>query len=179
MRVSGQTGTGPGVATVREQERLRDRPASMLTLRVAVGQFGGLGALTRSLTRELRAAGAHVMPLDEPDAVAQAGAANHFGAHVYLGFEGTQDTRSTVHFYKVPTFESVGGRALATCLVTQLASVDLVVAAPCGMRLPVLRETKMPAVLCSLGPLRLVLDLAPDLTRAVMLALSVWTTHPI
>ena len=178
VRVSGQTGTGPGVAAVREQERLRDRPSSLATLRVAVGQFGGLGTLTRSPTRELRTAGAHVMPLDEPDAVAQAGAANHYGAHVYLGFEGTQDTRSTVHYYRVPTFESVGGRALATCLVAQLASVELLVSAPCGMRLPVLRETKMPAVLCTLGPVRLAVDLAPDLTRAVVTALSVWTTHP-
>lgn len=178
IRVSGQTGSGPGIAAVREQERLRDRPSSLAALRVAVGQFGGLGSLTRSLTRELRGAGAHVMPLDEPDAVTQANAANHFGAHVYLGFEGTNDTRSVVHFYRVPTFESVGGRALATCLVSRLANVELLVAAPCGMRLPVLRETKMPAVLCTLGPIRLAVDLTPQLTDAVVGALAVWTTHP-
>ena len=59
-----------------------------------VGQFGGLSALTRTLSRELRLRGATVMSLDEPDAVAQATAANHFAADVYLGFESrTEPTR--------------------------------------------------------------------------------------
>ena len=73
---------------VRERERLRTGFESLANCRVVVGQFGGLSGLTRTLARELRQRGATVMPLDEPDAVAQALAANHFGAHVYVGFQG-------------------------------------------------------------------------------------------
>ena len=80
VRVGSQSGTGPGVAVVRERERLRHGWGSIAESRVVLGQFGGLSAITRSLARDLRLLGATVMPLDEPDAVAQAIAANHFAA---------------------------------------------------------------------------------------------------
>lgn len=175
-RVIGQTGTGPGVATVRERERLRQSLTSLDSLRVVVGQFGGLSSISRTITRELRQAGASVVPLDEPDAAAQARAANQFVANVYLGFEATHGDETTVHFYKVPTFESVGGRTLAACLTDQLRDCGLSVADPCGMRLPVLRETRMPAVLCSMAPVRHAVDAAPEISLAVLRGLASWMT---
>ena len=180
-RVSGHTGSGPGVSTVRERERLRETPTSVASLRIVVGHFGGLSTITRALTRELRLAGAQVMALDEPDAITQAQAANRFAADVYLGFEAGAGERSIVHFYRVPTFESLGGRALATWLtqtLRPLAEFDLLVDDPCGMRLPVLRETKMPAVLCTLAPVRRAVDLAPLVSAASVEALETWTSRP-
>lgn len=176
QRVSSQTGTGPGVAVVRERERLRETPTSVSSLRVVVGQFGGLGSVVRAVTQEIRACGAHVMSLDEPDAGAQALAANHFAADLYLGFESAQASMCVVHFYGVPTFESMGGRALAEAFTTALAGVDLDIGEPCGMRLPVLRETKMPAVLCTLAPVRRAVDVAPQIAAATLRALELWTT---
>jgi N-acetylmuramoyl-L-alanine amidase len=173
-RVIGQTGTGPGIATVRERERLRLSPTMASNLRVVVGQFGGLSTISRSISRQLRHAGAQVMSLDEPDAVAQAVTANQFGAHVYLGFEGRLDHASTVHFYQVPTFESVGGRAMASCLTVELTSIGLPVVEPVGMRLPVLRETTMPAVLVSVAPVRTAVDAAHELGEATMRAVEAW-----
>jgi len=176
-RVSSQTGDGPGVATVRERERLRIGLGSIGHCRLVLGQFGGLSALTRTLARELRQLGATVMPLDEPDPVAQALAANQFGAHAYLGFESHPEQVATAFYYKVPTFESVGGRALAEALVGELLHVPSI--APlsptaCGMRLPVLRETRMPAVLLAIGPARLATDATPQVTAAVLQALDLW-----
>jgi N-acetylmuramoyl-L-alanine amidase len=174
VRVSGQTGTGPGVGTVRERERLRAGFESLANCRVVIGQFGGLSGITRALARELRQRGATVMPLDEPDAVAQAIAANHFGAHVYIGFAGHVEPSAVVHFYQVPSFESVGGRALAELVAGELAAVPGLAPAVSGMRLPVLRETRMPAVLVTLGPVRLVTDATPALAAAVLRALDLW-----
>jgi N-acetylmuramoyl-L-alanine amidase len=174
VRVSGQSGTGPGVGTVRERERLRAGFESMANCRVVIGQFGGLSGLTRVLARELRQRGATVMPLDEPDAVAQAIAANQFGAHIYLGFEGHVEPSAVVHFYQVPAFESVGGRALAELVAEELSAVPGLAPAVSGMRLPVLRETRMPAVLVTVGPVRLVTDATPDLAAAVLRALDQW-----
>ncbi|MFM2181833.1 MAG: hypothetical protein RJB61_127 [Actinomycetota bacterium] len=177
LRVSGQTGDGPGIAAVREREALRSGPASLADCRIVLGQFGGLSSLVRPLARDLRLRGASVMTLDEPDAVAQALAANHFGAHVYLGFEASDEPTTVVHFYRVPTFESLGGRTLAEGLVAQLGVVPHLRAATDGMRLPVLRETRMPAVLVTVGPLRQALDAAPLVVDAALHAIEVWISR--
>jgi N-acetylmuramoyl-L-alanine amidase len=46
------------------------------------------------------------------------------------------------------------------------------------MRLPVLRETRMPAVLCAIGPVQHVLDLTPRVAVAVVEALESWADAP-
>ena len=45
------------------------------------------------------------------------------------------------------------------------------------MRLPVLRETRMPAVLCTLGPVRAVVDAAELIAQAVVGALPTWAAE--
>jgi N-acetylmuramoyl-L-alanine amidase len=168
-----QTGSGPGVASVREALTTH---ASLVALRVVVGQFGGLSSITRSVTRALRNSGATVMSTDEYESGAQAAAANRFGANVYLGFEARTDARSLISYYAVPTFESVGGRAIATQLAAAWCSPLLPPPEVRGMRLAVLRETRMPAVLCSLGPVRAAVDATDAVTDAVVAALTAWTT---
>lgn len=174
VRVSGQTGSGPGVGAVRERESLRAGFESMANCRVVIGQFGGLSGLTRTLARELRQRGATVMPLDEPDPVAQAVAANHFGAHVYVGFQGHTDPAAVAHFYQTPAFESAGGRALAELIAQEMRTVPGLAPAVSGMRLPVLRETRMPAVLVTVGPMRAATDATPQLAVSVLQALDLW-----
>jgi N-acetylmuramoyl-L-alanine amidase len=173
-RVIGHTGSGPGIAAVRERESLRHSPIALSSLRMVVGQFGGLSTISRSISRELRGAGAHVMSLDEPDAVAQAVIANQFEAHLYIGLEGGLDLTSTVHFYQVPSFESLGGRTLAACLTTELAAIGVPTTEPAGMRLPVLRETRMPAVLVSVSPVRQAVDAAHDVGIAAVRSVEAW-----
>ncbi len=170
-----QTGSGPGVASVREALMTH---TSLVTLRIVVGQFGGLSSITRSVTRALRASGATVMSTDEYEAGAQAAAANRFGANVYVGFEARPDERSLISYFAVPTFESIGGRALATQIAAGWRSPLLPVPEVRGMRLPVLRETRMPAVLCSLGPVRAAVDATDAVTEAVVGALTTWTSAP-
>lgn len=175
--VSSQSGTGPGVQAVREKERLRQGLGSLADTRIVIGQYGGLSALARTLARELRQRGATVMPLDEPDPVAQALAANHFNAHAYIGFETTAEDTSVATFYRVPTFESVGGRALAEGIARELDGVGGLHPRACGMRLPVLRETRMPAVLLTMGPVRTVVDAAPSITSGVLHAVKLWISR--
>ncbi len=168
-----QTGSGPGVASVREALATH---ASLRTLRIVVGQFGGLSSITRSLTRALRNGGATVMSTDEYEAAAHAAAANRFGAHVYVGFEARSDGRSLISYFAVPTFESIGGRALATHLAARWCTAQMPTPEVRGMRLPVLRETRMPAVLCSLSPVRTAVDATDAVTEAVLEAVTAWTT---
>jgi N-acetylmuramoyl-L-alanine amidase len=171
-----QTGSGPGVASVRESLSTHE---SLRTLRLVVGQFGGLSSITRSVTRALRTGGATVMSTDEYEAAAQAAAANRFGAHLYIGFEAPTDERSLISYFAVPTFESIGGRALATNIVTAWSVDTLAVPEVRGMRLPVLRETRMPAVLCSLGPVRAAVDATDAVTHTIVTAIMAWTTRAV
>ena len=177
LRVSSLTGDGPSVSSVRERLNMLAGPGSLANCRIVVGQFGGLSAVTRTLARELRLQGATVMPLDEPDPVTQALAANHFGAHAYVGFESRAEAMAVAHFYRVPTFESVGGRALALAIAAEASHIEGITPETAGMRLPVLRETRMPAVLFTIGPVRVAADAAPLLSAAVMRALALWISR--
>lgn len=175
-----QTGTGPGITAMRELETLTASARSLSELRIVVGQFGGLSALSRQLVQALRQRSATVVASDEPDASAQAAMANRFAATVYIGFEAQAGPRSTIHFYAVPQFESAGGRALATrlatCCTERLPDLDPQVE---GMRLPILRETRMPAVLFTLGAIQHALDHAPQIVQAVVEALQQWGHEPL
>jgi N-acetylmuramoyl-L-alanine amidase len=177
--LSRQSGGGPGVASVRERVAMQFGEGSLATQRLVIGQFGGLSAIARSTARALREQGATVMSTDEYEAAAQAAAANRFGASAYVGFEARADASSTVSYFGVPTFESVGGRSLAIRIVTGLADVSIAEPRIQGMRLPVLRETRMPAVLCSLGPVRDVVDSTDSISSAIVAAVTSWTADPL
>jgi len=176
--VGRQTGSGPGVAWIRESEAMAHQTA-LASLRIVVGQFGGLSSIGRGVSRSLRGSGATVMSTDEYEPSAQAAAANRFGATAYLGFQARSDRCSEIAYFFVPSFESVGGRALATRIAERLEG--LVPATPelRGMRLPVLRETRMPAVLCSIGPVREVVDVSGFVADAVADAVTAWSSTPI
>jgi N-acetylmuramoyl-L-alanine amidase len=109
--------------------------------------------------------------------VRQALTANEFGADVYLGFEATAEASAVIHYYRVPAFESVEGRSLAERIEdswrTQQGDLG-VRPAVSGVRLPVLRETRMPAVLVVLGPARAVSDRAPGAATTLRDAVAVW-----
>ena len=177
--ISSRTGSGPGVATIREIEQLGSVGASLQDLRVVIGQFGGLSSLTRSVAQELRARGAKVIAVDELDPSLQAAAANRHAANVYAGFEADAQPTATVSYYSTEGFESAGGRSLAAHLVSCLDGTRVLAGLrAAGMRLPVLRETRMTAVVCSLGPVQLVTDTAGVLTDAIVAALAAWAESP-
>jgi N-acetylmuramoyl-L-alanine amidase len=74
----------------------------------------------------------------------------------------------------------VGGRTLARRLEaafrTHLPGLDYEVT---GRAIPILRETQMPAVLCSLGPLAKLRDQIPRLASATLVGLGSWARDPM
>ncbi|MDQ3468832.1 MAG: peptidoglycan-binding protein [Actinomycetota bacterium] len=181
LEVNGaRTGSGPGVAALRELVRLGTMVASLDGLRVVIGQFGGLSPLTRQLGQQLRHHGANVVAVDQPDASVQAAAANRHAATVYLGFESHVDAAARVAYYATHGFQSAGGHALAAHLVGALATLSsLPHPMAAGMRLTVLRETRMTAVVCAVGPVQRVIDGAAELSEAVVAAVEAWTAAPV
>ena len=178
-RLGGRTDTD-SVAGVRERERLRHAPASLRGRRVVVGEQGGLAALSRTLGRSLHDAGAVAAVLHHPDASAQAQEANGFAAEAYVGLTAVPDGPCRVAFYATERFRSEGGAALAGHLCRALHDdASMEVDPPVGLRLPILRETRMPAVLCFLGPASDVVERSAALIDALALAVETWFAGPI
>lgn len=177
-----QTGTGPGVATLKELETITANARSMSDLRVVVGQFGGLSAPARQLVQAMRHRSATVIATDEPDAVAQATTANRFRATVYIGFETHAEPGLIAYYFSVPQFESAAGRSLANLIATCHDATNRDLVSPAtevrGMRLSILRETKMPAVLLAIPADPATSTQASDLIDSILTALEIWVQNP-
>jgi N-acetylmuramoyl-L-alanine amidase len=175
-RLGRRTADGPAVTVVKEYERLRRGRPTLSGRRVVIGQLGGVDALVRTLGQALRLLGSTVLTVDEPDGAGQAAAANRFEADVYVGLVAAAD-RPGIAYYATTGFESVGGHRLAELLHHELSTgPDDPVSAPVGMRLPVLRETRMPAVLVELLPPG---EHAPAAAAAIGRALARWVVAPL
>lgn len=178
-RLGGRTSTD-SVAGVRERERLRRTPTSLEGRRVVIGEQGGLGGLSRTLGRTVHDLGAVAAVLHHPDASAQAHEANSFEAEAYVGLTAVPDGPCRVAYYATEGFRSEGGAALAGQICRALREeAGMEVETPSGLRLPVLRETRMPAVLCLLGPASTVVERSAAVIDALATAVQAWFAGPI
>jgi N-acetylmuramoyl-L-alanine amidase len=169
------------VSSVRDRERLRASPHTLLGRRIAVGEEGGLDVLVAAVRRRLAEHGAQVVPLLHPDGSAQASAANAAGVEAYLGLRLDPHREHCVAaYYSGYSYESSGGRRLAE-LVEVFAAEALGVTSggTMGMSLPVLRETQMPAVICEVGPPTIVVQRAQPLAGALVDAVEAWVATPV
>ncbi len=163
-----------------EREELRAASPRLEGRRIIVGDTGGLAALAVATERALVAAGAVVAVCGHPDQSAQAAEANRFGAEVYLGLALRAEAACTCAYYATPDYESTGGRRLAERLAAEVsAGLGLPDGSAAGMRLPVLRETRMPAVLCEVGPPSRVVEGTPQLVLSLRAAVTAWAAGPI
>ncbi|MGA0271992.1 MAG: peptidoglycan-binding domain-containing protein [Ilumatobacteraceae bacterium] len=172
-----QSGTGPGAVALREFLSLSTGDRNLEHLRVVVGHFGGLSALARQVVLALRQRSATVLAAEQVDPIEQAAMANRGAAHVYLGFEASPAACSVIHHFAVAEFESVAGRALAEHIAHEATRSPLHPEVT-GVRIPILRETVMPAVLWRIGPVEALTRSAPEITRHVVRGLVRWTDRP-
>ena len=176
LRLSSRHERPELVTAVRDRERLRQAPRTLADRRVAIGEEGGLDALATALRRILVQRGAHVTTHHHPDGSVQAQEANAAGAEVYLGLRLEAETpRFTTAYYEGYRYASPGGKRLAELLQQDLPTELGIHRGECrGMSLPILRETRMPAVICELGPAAVVVEQSPTLCRGILVALGRW-----
>lgn len=179
----GRLGQSPGrstnVAGVREREFLRSQPPVLSGRRIVIGEAGGLDALVGAIERALEDAGATVAALHHPHPSVQAIEANDFEAAAYLGFTLADTPTCVASYYATSGFESSGGRRLAELLTEGFARIEGVHPLPPeGRWIPILRETRMPAVVSSLGPAALVIERTSAFAEATHEALSRWCASP-
>jgi N-acetylmuramoyl-L-alanine amidase len=167
-------------ALVRQAEQLRDVGPSLAGRRIALGERGGLGALSHALQRVLVDRGAHILVLHDPDESSQAKAANDYAADAFVALELDEAATCSVAYFGVPGYESLGGRRLGELILEQIPPVLAIPAGSLqGMRRPLLRETRMPAVTCRFGPPAEVVKRTATLAAAFGSALDAWMEDPL
>jgi N-acetylmuramoyl-L-alanine amidase len=176
------------VAGVREREALRRSPRTLHDRRLVVGDTGGLAALCERVHAGLRAEGATVLTLHHPDTSMQAAEANEFGGEAYVGLQAAAEGYVIAYFVDLAGTPSEGGHRLAALIADELAGVEALGLGPGGagggletrgMRFPVLRETRMVAVVCRLGPPAALVEHGPAVAAALTRALARWAAEPL
>jgi N-acetylmuramoyl-L-alanine amidase len=164
------------VSSVRERAELRGAPPTLSGRHVAIGEQGGLGSTTGALHRRLALEGALVSELHHPDDAAQAQQANELGVDVFVGLRLNPDAAGCRSSFWSGTHElSPGGRLLAELVQgTVPTTLDMPDLGAHGMALPILRETRMPAVLIEIGPSTLIVERSFRLAGAISQVLSQW-----
>ncbi len=166
------------VAEVRERARLRDDTNRRRPWRLAFGEWGGLGAVVDTCSRQLRHEGFRVESLTHPDESHHARLANALEVDLFMALVADENERCTASYFSTTGFDSSGGLHLADLLVSHLRAVGFVDATTMGQRLPVLRETRMPAVVLRIGPIHRLVRRSPAIGEAIADAVGQWVSEP-
>ncbi|MEO8696178.1 MAG: peptidoglycan-binding protein [Acidimicrobiales bacterium] len=179
VRLSARADITHSVAQVREHEELRSRPRQLVGLRVAVGQNGPFHALVHLVGRQIREHGAVVLEEHHPDWSTQARNANEFRSQVFVAITPNDDDHCDVAYFATTGFTSAGGRQLAEICADLLpTALGLTSGTASGMRMAILRETRMPAVLCRVGSPARVVSQNAAVAAALVEALHQWVQRP-
>lgn len=165
------------VAAIREQERLREGPKSIVGRRIVVGDFGYSPSVAGELGKLLRKTGARVLLLHHNDGSTHARAANQFDAEAYVGLMAVSDDACKASFYETASFSSYGGKDLANLAIDELSLALRSPGVVEGTRSPVLRETRMPAVVFRIGPRDSLTHDKREIATAIHDALLAWVSN--
>jgi N-acetylmuramoyl-L-alanine amidase len=142
---------GGSVASVREKEALRDGALRLAGRRVYLAVEPGLDTLGDVVARGLVELGAEVLVdgSGEDDSTV-ALEANRYAADLFLGLRfGDIGGNCTCDYFASHASRSEGGCHVARCITEELSAVlGCEPAEPAGRAYAVLRETRMPAVVC-------------------------------
>jgi N-acetylmuramoyl-L-alanine amidase len=133
------------------RERLRAGPPRLAGRRVFIAATPGFTAIGEQVTRGLLTAGATtVLDAAGGDDSALADAANRFEADLFLAFRTGDAPGCRCAYFAAKRFHSEVGMAVAEAIHVELAEVLPTESEACGKAYAVLRETRMPAVVCEL-----------------------------
>ena len=141
---------GGSVASVREKEALRDGALRLAGRRVYLAVEPGLDVLGDFVTKGLVELGADVLVdgSGEDDSMVAA-EANRYAADLFLGLRFGDIASACCDYFASPRSCSEAGRHVARCIIEELSVVlGGAPAEPAGRAYAVLRETRMPAVVC-------------------------------
>ncbi|HVW34601.1 MAG TPA: peptidoglycan-binding protein [Acidimicrobiia bacterium] len=142
---------GGSVAAVREKEALRGGALRLAGRRVYLAVEPELGVLGEVVAKGLLELGADVLEdYSGDDDSAVAAEANRYAADLFLGLRfGDIAGHCSCDYFASHASCSEGGRHVARCITEELSvALGYPPAPPSGRAYAVLRETRMPAVVC-------------------------------
>ena len=172
------------VAELRELDALRWSARTLDGRVFAVAERGGLDALVTGLGRRLRRLGADSLVLHHPDGSQLAAQANAAGAELFVEVDVLADEADAAGgcrcaYYRTEGYASPAGQRLAELINQRVAdALRLPALGVRGMVVPVLRETRMPAVVCEMGPAGRLVEHGPEAIDALSDAIVSWATSP-
>lgn len=175
-RLTVRRGGGDLVSSVRERLKASARGASLFGRKIAVGERGGFQKGVTALCRALADAGAESLPLHHPDESEQAASANRAEVDCYVGLHLVPEQLGVrTLYYRGYRYESETSRLLADLTSTEIgARLELGDHRTEGMAVPILRETRMPAIVVELGDPGLIVMKVTEVAQAIVTALEQW-----
>lgn len=178
LRMSARV-TPATVATVRERAKLQRAPRRLTEQHIMIASTSTMPAVAGELATGLRRSGATVSEACDWPESERIDEANRLEVDVYLGLLPSGEASCRVAYFATEGFVSPGGQRLAGILGQRLpAALGIDRADVRGMRLPVLRHTRMTAVQCLIGPPGLVQARLSPLARSIEGCLDSWATRP-
>lgn len=178
LRMSARV-TPATVATVRERAKLQRAPRQLTEQHIMIASMSTMAAVAGELATGLRRSGATVSEVCDWPESQRVDEANRLEVDVYLGLLPSEEAACRVAYFATEGFVSPGGQRLASVLGQRLpAALGIDRADVRGMRLPVLRHTRMTAVQCLIGPPGLVQARLSPLARSIDGSLAFWATRP-
>ena len=144
-RVGQRFGEAADITRLQEKQRFLNAGSELHGYKIVLAESGGLDAVVASLRRSLSDSGAEVLTTHHPDWSSHAQQANMFDADFCIGIEIRDEGSAVCHFLG-DHFESPTGKQLGSAVAENLQSIVPGISSQ-GMRLPLLRETRMPALL--------------------------------
>ena len=144
-RVGQRFGEAADITRLQEKQRFLKAGSELHGYKIVLAESGGLDAVVASLRRSLSASGAEVLTTHHPDWSSHALQANMFDRHACIGIEIRDEGSAVCHFLG-DHFESPTGKQLGSAVAENLQAIVPGISSQ-GMRLPLLRETRMPALL--------------------------------
>jgi N-acetylmuramoyl-L-alanine amidase len=141
---------GGSVAAVREREWLRSEGRQLAGKRVYLAIDPGLGAVGEGVAKALADLGADVLSTTagEDDSLIAA-EANRYVGDLFLGVRFGDTPGCSCDFFASKAFRSEAGYLVARFVLEELSAVlEVTPKEPAGRMYAVLRETRMPAVVC-------------------------------
>ena len=167
------------VAAVRERAKLQRTPRRLTERHVMIASTTTMAAVAGELATGLRRSGAAVTEIYDVPETDRVDEANRLAVDAYLGLIPSEVEECRVAYFATEGFVSPGGQRLASILGQRLpAALGTDNVEVKGMRLPVLRHTRMTAVQCLIGPPGLVQARLSPLARTIEGALAQWATQP-
>ncbi len=166
---------GGSVAAVRERETLREGVRHLAGRRVYLAVEPGLDALGELVGKGLGDAGADVLEGGGLEDSVAAAEANAFKAELFFGLRFGDMPGCTCDYFAARSFRSEAGFRVACSVLTELAAaLGCATEEPRGRTYAVLRETRMPAVVCQpaqaddVDAVRRLVNRAGDAGRAIV-----------